>query len=365
MKLMSRPNTPNRERLFKRIGRALDDRRLSNDGPFVQELEYQVAELHQVEHCVAVSSGTMGLEIAARALGLEGEVILPSFTFIATAHVLQWLGIRPVFCDVAKHHIDPERIEELITPRTTGIVGVHTWGQPCQVKLLERIARKHRLRLLFDAAHAFGCSHRRRMVGEFGDAEVLSFHATKVFHTLEGGAILTDDDEIAEKARLLRNFGFLDYDDVICLGINGKMNEVSAAVGLTMLEQLDEIVAANLRNYRQYRAELEGLEGIRLVEHDDSQRNNYHYVVIEVDEEKAGISRDDLIYALDREGIVARRYFYPGCHRMEPYRSLQPHAGLLLPETEQLVKRVMVLPSGTAIEEKDVIQVCQVIRSYA
>jgi dTDP-4-amino-4,6-dideoxygalactose transaminase len=364
MKLMSRPNIPNRERLFGRIGRALDGRRLSNDGPFVQELEYKVAELHQVEHCIAVNSGTMGLEIAARALGLEGEVILPSFTFVATAHILQWLGIRPVFCDVAGHHIDPERIEELITPRTTGIMGVHTWGQPCQVKLLERIARKHRLRLLFDAAHAFGCSHRGRMIGRFGDAEVLSFHATKVFHTLEGGAILTDDDEVAEKAQLLRNFGFLDYDDVVCLGINGKMNEISAAVGLTMLEQLDEIVAVNLLNHRRYQAELEGLAGIRLVEYDGSQRNNYHYVVIEVDEEKTGISRNDLIYALDREGIVARRYFYPGCHRMEPYRSLQPHAGLLLPETERLVKRVMVLPSGTAIGERDVMRVCQVIRSY-
>jgi dTDP-4-amino-4,6-dideoxygalactose transaminase len=364
MKLMSRPNIPNRERLFGRIEQALDDRRLSNDGPFVQELEQQIAKLHQVRHCVAVSSGTVGLEIAVRALGLEGEVILPSFTFIATAHVLQWLGIRPVFCDVAGHNIDPNRIEELITPRTTGIMGVHVWGRPCQTERLERIAREHDLQLLFDAAHAFGCSHRGRMIGRFGDAEVFSFHATKVFHTLEGGAILTDDDEVAEKAQLLRNFGFLDYDDVVCLGINGKMNEISAAAGLTMLEQLDEIVAANLRNHRRYQAELEGLEGIRLVEHDDDQRNNYHYVVIEVDEGKAGISRNDLIYALDKEGIVARRYFYPGCHRMEPYRSLQPHAGLLLPETERLVERVMVLPSGTAIEERDVIRVCQVIRSY-
>ena len=177
MKLMSRPNIPNRERLFKRIGKALDNRRLSNDGPFVQELEYQVAELHQVRHCVAVSSGTMGLEIAVRALGLEGEVILPSFTFVATAHILQWLGIKPVFCDVAGHHIDPGRVEELITPRTTGIMGVHVWGQSCQVERLEQIAREHDLRLLFDAAHAFGCS-----VG--GDINVLSFHATKVTRVL-------------------------------------------------------------------------------------------------------------------------------------------------------------------------------------
>lgn len=348
--------------MFERIGRALDGRQLSNDGPFVQELERRVAELHQVKHCVAVSSGTVGLEIAARALGLEGEVILPSFTFVATAHALQWLGIRPVFCDVTGHHIDPDRIEELITPRTTGIVGVHVWGQSCQVERLGRIAGERDLRLLFDAAHAFGCSHRGRMMGGFGDAEVLSFHATKVFHTLEGGAILTDDDGTAERARLLRDFGFTDYDEVACMGINGKMNEVSAAVGLTMLEQLDEIVAANQRNYRRYRAELEGLPGIGLIEHDD--RNNHHYVVAEISEEEAGISRDDLILALGKEGILARRYFYPGCHRMEPYRSLQPHAGLLLPETERLVERVMVLPSGTAMEEGDVIRVCQVIRDY-
>ncbi len=364
---VGRPNIGNRERLLARIEDMLDRRWLSNDGPFVLELEQRLAELVGAKHCLTVCNGTMGLLLAARAAGLAGEVIVPSFTFVGTVHALHWLGITPVFCDVdpRTHNIDPAKVEELVTPATTGIMGVHLWGRPCDVEALADVARRRKLRLLFDAAHAFACTHRGQMIGTFGDAEVYSFHATKFLNSFEGGAIATNDDELAEAARLMRNFGFVGYDQVASLGINGRMNEVCAAMGLTSLESLEEFVAVNLRNYRVYEEELATVAGVSLLEYDPAERNNYQYVVLEVDAEVAGATRDDLVDRLWAEGVLARRYFYPGCHRMEPYRSLVPEAGRRLPETERLTERVLCLPTGTAVEPEDVRWICAILRRAA
>jgi dTDP-4-amino-4,6-dideoxygalactose transaminase len=191
-------------------------------------------------------NGTIALEIAIRALGLTGEVIVPSYTFIATAHALHWQGITPVFADIDPdtHNLDPEAVRRMITPRTTGIIGVHLWGRAAPVEALQAISDEHGLQLMFDAAHAFGCSYRGQMIGNFGRAEVLSFHATKFFNTLEGGAVVTNDDELAEVMRLMRNFGFSGYDNVIHPGTNGKMVEICAAMGLTNFDELDDVVAA-------------------------------------------------------------------------------------------------------------------------
>src|SRR6185369_3387994 len=204
--------------------------------------EQRVAKMLGVRHCIAMCNATVALEITIRALGLTGEVLVPSFTFIATAHALQWQQIIPVFCDVdpETHCLNPRSVEKMITPRTTGIIGVHLWGRGCDIGSLSEIARSNGLKLLFDAAHAFGCSYEGRMIGGFGDAEVFSFHATKFFNTFEGGAVTTNDDDLAEKIRLMKNFGFAGYDQVIYLGTNGKMSEVSAAMGLTSLESLDD-----------------------------------------------------------------------------------------------------------------------------
>jgi dTDP-4-amino-4,6-dideoxygalactose transaminase len=350
---------------MERINDALDRRWLTNDGIFVQEFERKVEEILGVRHCVAVCNGTVGLQLTIRALDMTGEVIVPSFTFIATAHALRWQGIKPVFCDVNEYHLDPFMVEQMITPHTTGIVGVHVWGQARDVEWLQDIANRHKLKLMFDAAHAFGCSYASKMIGNFGEAEIFSFHATKIVNCFEGGAITTNSDILANKLRFMRNFGFAGYDDARYLGINGKMNEIGAAMGLTSLENLDEFILANGRNYRIYRQELEELHGIRLVEYDEEQRNNYHYIVIEMNEERAGISRDDLMLALHGEGIKARRYFYPGCHRMQPYKAEQPYAYLLLPNTERLARRVLSLPTGTAVSADDVKRICDVVKSYA
>jgi dTDP-4-amino-4,6-dideoxygalactose transaminase len=361
---VGRPNIGSRERLMARIDAMFDRLWLTNNGPLVQEFESKIAQFVGVRNCIVACNATVALEIVIRALGLRGEVIVPSFTFVATAHALQWQEITPVFCDVdpRTHNLDPRRIAALLTPRTTGILATHVWGRPCPVEELEEIARSKGLELLFDAAHAFGASHGGRMIGGFGRAEVFSFHATKFLNSFEGGAIVTNDDELAGRIRLMKNFGFSGYDNVVHVGTNGKMTEMAAAMGLTNLEEIDAFVATNRRNYDVYKENLSGISGLRLVSYDDSEKANYQYVVVEVDQEEFGLTRDELVKVLHAENILARRYFYPGCHRMEPYRSFQPNAGLLLKETEALSRRVTVLPNGTAVSSLDVRKIADVIR---
>lgn len=361
---VGRPNIGNRDNLLNRINVMLDRHWLSNNGPYIQELENKLAKFLGVKHCILICNATVALEIGARALELRGEVIIPSFTFVATAHALQWLGVTPVFCDVnpTTHNIDTKKIEKLITSRTTGILGVHVWGRACEIKEIVSIAQKNRLKLMFDAAHAFGCSYQGQMIGNFGNLEVFSFHATKFFNTFEGGAITTNNNELAKKIRHLQNFGFAGIDNVVELGTNGKMSEASAAMGLTSLESLDNFIEVNINNYLAYRNGLAGIPGIKMIEYNPAEKNNFQYIVIEVDENKAGINRDLLVKILHAENVRARRYFYPGCHQMEPYRSLFPNIKGTLQETEKLVHEVVQLPTGTAITGTDIAVICELLR---
>jgi dTDP-4-amino-4,6-dideoxygalactose transaminase len=227
---------------------------------------------------------------------------------------------------------------------------------------LEEIAARHGLRLLFDAAHALGCTYRGRMIGGFGDAEVFSFHATKFVNSFEGGAVVTNDDELAGQIRLMKNFGFTAYDATGGVGLNGKMTEVAAAMGLTNLESMERFVAANLRNYEHYRRRLAGIDGIEVAEFGgDGESSNYQYIAIEIDEDRTGVDRDAVMDFLHGEYVLARRYFYPGCHQMEPYRSVAPE--LRLPETERLAARILALPTGTAVTDDDVDRVCDLIEA--
>lgn len=359
---VGRPNIGSREAFLQYAEDIFDRRWLSNNGPMVQELERRVADYHGVKHCVAMCNGTVALEIAIRALGLGGEVIVPSYTFIATAHALNWQAITPVFADIdpVTHCLDPDAVRSMITPRTSGIIGVHLWGRGAPVEQLQTIADEHNLKLMFDAAHAFGCSHQGKMIGSFGACEALSFHATKFFNTFEGGAVITNDDELAEKMRLMRNFGFSGFDNVIHSGTNGKMIEVAAAMGLVNLDAIDGVIEANRRNYQAYREGLSGLPGISLLPFDEAERNNYQYVVMEAGQD-CPVSRDLIIQALHAENILVRKYFWPGCHNMKPYRELYPHAGLLLPNTQQVADRVVVLPTGTTLSTEDVAIICSIL----
>lgn len=348
---VGRPNIGDRADFLRRVETMLDCRWLSNNGPLLQEFETKVAAYLGVKHCVAMCNGTIALEIAIRALELKGEVIIPSYTFIATAHALHWQEITPVFADIdpATHTIDPSAVRRMITPRTTGIIGVHLWGRGAPHAELQAIADEYNLKLMYDAAHAFGCSLGGTMIGNFGACEVLSFHATKFFNTFEGGAVVTNDDVLADKMRLMRNFGFSGFDNVIYPGTNGKMVEVCAAMGLTNLDYIDTVIAANRRNYEAYRDGIAGIPGLSLVTYDETERNNYQYVVLEVGDEYP-VGRDEIIAALHAENILARKYFWPGCHGMKPYRDLYPHARLMLPNTERVAERVIVMPTGTTME---------------
>ncbi len=360
---VGRPNICNRNSFLKKVKKIFNSRCLTNNGPFVQEFEKRLTALLGVKHCIATCNATVGLQVASRALELKGEVILPSFTFIASAHALRWQGITSVFCDINPRTgcLDPEKIERLITSKTTGILGVHVWGFPCDVARLVKIARKHKLKMLFDAAHAFGGSHGTRMIGNFGDAEVFSFHATKVLNTFEGGAITTNDDALAKKIRSLINFGFSTYDTVDSLGTNAKMSEVSAAMGLASLESFDRFIMTNYKNYSTYLKELRAIPGITLKKFSGERQYNYHYIVIEVDSKKAGFDRDFLMRLLHAEGVLARRYFYPGCHKHAPY-SEDIKKAYFLSKTELLSDRVLCLPTGTAVNVVDIRKICQLIR---
>ncbi len=351
---VGRPNIGDRDMFLRLTSEMLDRRWLSNNGPLVKELERRISIKLGVKHCVAMSNGTVALQIAIRALNLKDEVIVPSFTFIATAHALFWQGITPVFADIdAKTHVlDPDAVRRLITPRTTGIIAVHLWGNAAPTGVLQEIADQHGLKILYDAAHAFGCSHKRSFIGSFGEAEVFSFHATKFYNTFEGGAVTTNNDELAGTMRLMRNFGFAGFDNVAHVGTNGKMTEVCAAMGLANLEAsaIDRVIAANKRNYEAYRLAFAGMRGFSILDYNAAELNNYQYVILEVGPE-AGVTRDDIVAALHAENILARKYFWPGCHRMSPYRELFPYSSLLLPNTEAVAGHVVVLPTGSTLPE--------------
>lgn len=360
--VVGKPNTGDKAAFLDYVDDIFESGRLSNNGPLVQRLEKRIADYHQVKHCVAMCNGTIALEIAIRALDLTGEVILPSYTFIATPHALNWQGITPVFADIdpVTHCIDPQSVREKITPQTTGIIGVHLWGHAAPVDELQQIADAHNLKLVFDAAHAFGCSYNGQMIGNFGEAEVLSFHATKLFNTFEGGAVLTNNDELAEKMRLMRNFGFGGVDEVVYAGTNGKMTEICAAMGLVNLDNLDSAIKHNKQNYQAYKKAVDQLPGLSVYAFDESERNNFQYVVLEVDE-TCPVSRNEIVDALHAENVLARKYFWPGCHNMSPYGDLYPHVGMLLPNTQNVSDRVVVLPTGRAVRIGDVSLICQII----
>ncbi len=361
---VGRPNIGRRELLLERLGAILDSQWLTNNGPYVEEFEARIAAILGVSECVAVCNATLGLQILAKALDLSGEVIVPSFTFVATPNALQWLGLKPVFCDVdlQSHCLDPARVEALVTPRTSAVLGVHLWGRACDVTALEEIASRRGLQLLFDASHAFACSHQGRMIGGFGAAEVFSFHATKFVNAFEGGAVLTNNTKLAGKLRLLRNYGFSGYDQTSSEGINAKMSEPSAAMGLTSLDSIDEFVAANYRNYLHYQRQLERLPGISLLAYDEAESCNFQYIVARIDADAAEVSRDTLQAILWAERIRARRYFYPGCHRLEPYRSHFRARAYELANTEILSDEILCLPTGTSIDRGEIVRICDLIR---
>jgi len=362
---VNRPNIGSKKEYYKRLDKMFENRLFTNDGPYVQELEQKIATYLNVKHCILTCNGTMALQLICKALKLKGEVILPSFTFIATAHALEWQGLTPVFCDIKaqSHNIDPDSCLKLINDNTSAILGVHLWGRGCHVNELVTIARDNDLKLFFDAAHSFGSCYKDIQIGGFGDAEAFSFHATKAFNTFEGGAVTTNNSDLANRIKNLRNFGFIDYDSVDGLGINAKMPEVCAAMGLTNLESFKITVQKNKHIFSCYSHYMNKIKGLTVIDYHD--KSNYQYVVVEVEEKKLGVSRDELICVLHAENIYVRRYFYPGCHLMEPYVSRNVMSQAKMLETERLTKKILVFPSGFDVTESVVKKIFHIIEKVA
>ncbi|MEM0925744.1 MAG: DegT/DnrJ/EryC1/StrS family aminotransferase, partial [Planctomycetota bacterium] len=278
------PNTGNRQYFDQLVDEIFERRWFTNDGVLVKQLETKIKRYLGVKHCLLVPSATVGLQLASHALELSGEVIVPAFTFVATPHSVHWEGLKPVFADIdpVTHTLCPKSVESRITDRTSAILGVHLWGTPCDTEQLDQLASKHGLQVFYDAAHAFGCRSGEKMIGNFGRCEVFSFHATKFFNTFEGGAIVTNCDELAERLALMRNFGFAGMDEVVYLGTNAKMPEICAAMGLSLFSELPGLLQRNELNYQLYRAHLQGLPGIRLLSFDFAGQTNHQYVVLEI-----------------------------------------------------------------------------------
>lgn len=353
---VGRPNILDKAAFLQRVEQIIDNKWLSNDGPFVRQLESLTSKLLDVPYVVAVANATLGLELLLEMLPEKGEVILPSFTFVATVHAVMRLGHKPVFCDVRESDglMDPKLVETLIGPDTVAILPVNVYGNVCDPEALQKLASEHSVKLFFDSAHTLGVKHNGRPVGKFGDAEVFSLHATKFINGFEGGLITTCNEEIARRMGQARNFGFVNYDQVDCIATNAKLSEIHAAMAVTNLEHVDEIIAINRRNYEAYKKYLP--KALRLIDFPSTTESNYQYVVAVCPE---GV-RDGLVEHLKANKILARKYFYPGVHRMKPYADM----GFDLPVTESLSERVICLPTGQDVDSTIIEHVCSVINSY-
>ncbi len=362
--LVTKPALPPLEDFLPHLEKIWNSRILTNGGPFHQRLEDELSSYLGVEHISLFNNGTLALVTAIQALRLSGEVITTPFSFVATSHALWWNGMKPVFVDIDPNtlNLDPRRIEAAITPHTTAILPVHCYGTPCDTAAIDNIASTYNLKVLYDAAHTFGVREQNgQSLLSAGDMSVLSFHATKVFHTLEGGAIISPDAKSKQRVDRLKNFGIVDETTVVAPGINGKMNEVCAAVGLALLDHVDRLIARRREIDELYRIRLSGVAGIRCLPRPEGLRHNYAYFPILVGPEYA-LNRDELYFRMKEMDIHPRRYFYPLISEFPMYRGLpSAHPGNL-PTARQAAEQVLCLPIYPDLTDQDVDLVSEILR---
>jgi dTDP-4-amino-4,6-dideoxygalactose transaminase len=355
---------PSWERYEAAMHGIFERRYYTNQGPLARQLEEQLQRFLGVKHAICVANATIGLMMAAEALKLKGKVIQPAFTFVASAQSLSWCGIEPVFCDVdpLTHHITPANLENCLDRGVTGLMGVNLWGGTCDPEVITEFARRHALPVYFDSAHAFGCVANRVKVGNFGNAEVFSFHATKILNATEGGCVCTNDDDLAARLRNIRSsYGAGRPVDVLKTA-NGRMSEAQAAVALMSLEDFPENQRNNARLRQSYEVCLNSVPGIRVVQPPGVSFSNYQYLVCEVDEKLLGFSRDVLLTMLKAENVICRRYFYPGLHRTVEYISKQQMGAGFLPVTDRLCATCLQLPIGALVTLEAVETICDIVR---
>ena len=329
---------------------------LTNNGYYHQELEKALCEYLKVPFVSLFTNGTLPLMVALQALRITGEVITTPYSFVATTHSLWWNGIKPVFVDIDPEtcNIDPDKIEAAITPKTTAIMPVHVYGKPCKIKQIQEIADKYGLKIIYDAAHAFGVEVNGESILNAGDMSTLSFHATKVFNTIEGGALICRDEETKKRIDYLKNFGFAGETTVIAPGINGKMDEVRSAFGLLSLKYVDEAIEKRKQVAMQYREGLKGILGITFMNDTPNVRHTYSYFPIFIDKEKYGMTRDELYFKMKENNILGRRYFYPLISEFSTYRGLDSAKPENLPIANKVADCVICLPMHSELTDRNV-----------
>lgn len=360
---VTQPALPPLEDFIPYLQQIWDNKILTNNGPFHQQLEQALADYLGVEYVCLFANGTLALVTALQALRITGEVITTPYSFVATAHSLKWNGIQPIFVDVdpTTCNMDPAAIEAAITPQTTAIMPVHVYGIPCNVAEIERIAQNYNLKVIYDAAHTFGASFEGASLCAFGDLSILSFHATKVFNTFEGGAVICRDAKTKAHIDHLKNFGFVDETTVVAAGINGKMSEINAAFGLLQLQHIDSYIAKRKQISDRYRQQLADIPGIDFIQPAFDYNSNYAYFPILVGAAYP-LSRDQLYAKMRQHQIMGRRYFYPLISEFPMYRALRSARPANLVHAKSLSERVICLPLHTALSQYDIEKTVAVIR---
>lgn len=350
------PLLPSLDEFTESLKEIWESKWITNNGQFHQKLEAALAEYLKVPYVSLFTNGTLPLLTALQALRITGEVITTPYSFVATTHALWWNGIKPVFVDIdpSTGNIDPQKIEAAITPRTTAILPVHVYGKPCDTEAIQAIADKYGLKVIYDAAHAFGVEVNGESLLNAGDMSTLSFHATKVFNTIEGGAMVMHDEKTKQRIDYLKNFGFANEIEVVGPGINSKMDEIRSAYGLLNLKQVDAAIAARQKVAVAYREALRNVDGISFWDDMPGVRHNYSYFPIFVDAEKYGMTRDELYMKMKDQGVWSRRYFYPLISEFSTYRGLESSRPENLPNAHMMADTVICLPMHHALREEEI-----------
>ena len=350
------PLLPNLDEFTESLKKIWESKWITNNGQFHQKLETALAEYLKVPYVSLFTNGTLPLLTALQALRITGEVITTPYSFVATTHALWWNGIKPVFVDIdpSTGNIDPQKIEAAITPRTTAILPVHVYGKPCDTEAIQAIADKYGLKVIYDAAHAFGVEVNGESLLNAGDMSTLSFHATKVFNTIEGGAMVMHDEKTKQRIDYLKNFGFANEVEVVGPGINSKMDEIRSAYGLLNLKQVDAAIAARQKVAVAYRDALRDVDGISYWDDMPGVRHNYSYFPIFVDAEKYGMTRDKLYIKMKDQSVWGRRYFYPLISEFSTYRGLESSRPENLPNAHMMADAVICLPMHHALREEEI-----------
>ncbi len=358
------PLLPDLEEFHQLLKDIWDRKWLTNNGHYHQELEKSLADYLKVPYLSLFTNGTLPLITALQAMRITGEVITTPYSFVATTHSLWWNGIKPVFVDIdpVTCNINPDLIEAAITPKTTAIMPVHVYGMPCDTERIQAIADKYGLKVIYDAAHAFGVEVNGKSILEAGDMSTLSFHATKVYNTIEGGALIVNDEKTKKRIDYLKNFGFAGETEIIAPGINSKMDEVRAAYGLLNLRQVDDAIAARKAVADQYRAALKDVEGISFFNDIEGVRHNYSYFPIFIDEEKYGMTRDELYFKMKENGVLGRRYFYPLISEFATYRNLPTSNKENLPVAHKIADSVICLPMYAGLTNEEIDRIINILK---